>query len=341
MSRVLLPLVLFSVSLCAPTVSKGANISIDTVSVGNASNANDPATGNLYGGVDHSYRIGATEVTNDQYVAFLNEKAKSDPMGLYSASMGFATRGGITQSGSSGSFTYSVKTDMGDKPVNYVTWYDAIRFVNWLHNGQGSGDTETGAYTILGGTTTPSNGLGITRNVGATWFLTSENEWYRAAYHQPSDQGGDADNYWSYPTRSNSAPALATADVVGNISNPGANVANYELGADWNGENGNLTTVGGAGPSSGSYYGTADQGGNVSEWNEALISGVRRGLRGGSFDAPWLSLQASDRSSLPPTIESINIGFRVAAVIPEPSTGVMAAIGFGLLCLLRKRFKQP
>ena len=63
---------------------------------------------------------------------------------------------------------------------------------------------------------------------------------------------------------------------MGNISNPGANVANYFNGADWNALDGNVTTVGSAGPLSYSFYGTADQGGNVSEWNEALITGSSR-----------------------------------------------------------------
>ena len=35
-----------------------------------------------------------------------------------------------------------------DHPVNFETWYDTIRFANWLNNGQDSGDTETGAYTL-------------------------------------------------------------------------------------------------------------------------------------------------------------------------------------------------
>ena len=86
--------------------------------------------------------------------------------------------------------------------MNYVTWYDAIRFANWLHNGQGSGDTETGAYTLLGNATpTPSNGPSITRNPGATWFLPSENEWYKAAYHNPA-----ANSYSLYPTSSHTVP---------------------------------------------------------------------------------------------------------------------------------------
>ena len=163
------------------------------------------------------------------------------------------------------------------------------------NNGQGAGDTETGAYTLLGGTPTPSNGLSITRNVGATWFLTSEDEWYKAAYYQPAAQGGDSDDYWLYPTASNSAPTIATANSVGDISNPGANVANYLSGADWNSQNGNVTTVGSAGPLSDSFYGTADQGGNVWEWNEALISGSFRGLRGGSFGDIASNLQSSIR----------------------------------------------
>jgi hypothetical protein len=69
--------------------------------------------------------------------------------------------------------------------VTYVSFFDALRFSNWLNNGQGLGDTETGAYTRLGGTATPSNGTTVTRNGSANTFLTSENEWYKAAYYSP------------------------------------------------------------------------------------------------------------------------------------------------------------
>ncbi len=50
-----------------------------------------------------------------------------------------------------------------------------------------------------------------------------------------------------------------------------------------------------------SFYGTFDQGGNVWEWNEAVISGSGRGLRGGSwnFDADYLP--ASFRNNNNPT----------------------------------------
>ena len=326
-----------AVLLGAFSASPAAGVTIPTVPVGNAGNAADPLTGNLYGSVSYNYRIGTTEVTNAQYAAFLNAKAASDPLALYNTNMGSNARGGITRSGSPGSYTYTTKTDMGNKPVNFVSWYDAIRFANWLHNGQGTGDTETGAYTLLGGTPTPSNGLSITRNAGATWFLTSEDEWYKSAYYQPSAQGGDSDDYWLYPTASNSAPTVATADSVGDISNPGSNVANYLSGADWNSLNGNVTTVGSAGPLSDSFYGTADQGGNVWEWNEALISGSFRGLRGGSWLGLASYLQSSFRGTYDPTDELFDIGFRVATV-PEPSTLLLGVLGMiGLLWWNKRR----
>jgi formylglycine-generating enzyme required for sulfatase activity len=310
-------------------------VTIPTVPVGNPGNAAD-STG--YGAVGYDYRIGTTEVTNAQYAEFLNAKAASDPLALYDTHMGSFARGGITRTGSPGAYTYTTRTNMSDKPVNYVSWYDSIRFANWLNNGQGAGDTETGAYTLLGGTPTPSNGASITRNAGATWFLPSVDEWYKAAYYQPAAQGGDSDDYWLYPTASNTAPTLATADSVGNISNPGANVANYLSGADWNGLSGNVTTVGSAGPLSDSFYGTADQGGNVWEWNEALFSGSFRGLQAGSWSSDSaFSLQSSGAFSNYPSTDGDTNGFRMATV-PEPSTLLLGVLGMiGLLWWSKRR----
>jgi sulfatase modifying factor 1 len=322
----------------SPRAASAAPIAISTVPVGNLGNAND-STG--YGAVAYDYRIGATEVTNAQYAAFLNAKAQSDPLGLYNAGMSSNALGGITQSGVSGGFTYTTRENMGDKPVNFVSWYDAIRFANWLNNGQGAGDTETGAYTILGGTPTPSNASSITRNVDADWFLASENEWYKAAYHQPGEQGGDADNYWRFATQTNTAPTVATADSTGNISNPGANVANYNNGADWNAQDGNFTTVASAGALSASFYGTYDQAGNASEWNEALIAGSNRGIRGGTFANVFNNLQATVRGNTNPTTEAPGIGFRVATftAVPEPGTGMLAIVGCALLLWWGKKRK--
>ncbi len=300
-----------SVAAIAAVTGLGASIAssqitIPTVPIGNAGNAADPTTG--FGSVAYTYNIGTTEVTNAQYAAFLNAKAASDPFNLYNTSMA-DTFGGITRSGSAGSYTYSTVIGRANNPVNYVSFWDATRFANWLHNGQGSGDTETGGYTLTAG------GIGantITRNAGWQWAVTSENEWYKAAYHQPASAGGDSDNYWVYPTSSNSVPTTSQANyngVIGNTMPVGSYAANFS--------------------------GTFDMAGNVWEWNEAIFSSSRRGLRGGSFGNPDVVLRADDRNINFVTNESSFIGFRVSQV-PAPGSVALLAIG-GLAATRRRR----
>jgi formylglycine-generating enzyme required for sulfatase activity len=256
-------------------------ISIETVPVGNAGNAGDVQMHGTFGAVPYAYRIGKYEVTNSQYAAFLNEVADTDTYFLYNLLMDVTPLGGITRSGESGSYSYTVKPNMGDKPVNHVSFWDAARFTNWLHNGQGNSSTETGAYTlgVTNSSGNPLDGASVTRNANATWFIPTENEWHKAAYHKNDGMTG---NYFTFPTSSDVAPTVATANVVGDISNPGVNVANYLRGADWNDENGNVTTIGSAGTGSASPYGTFDQGGNVLEWNETPFRGSRD-QRGGDW----------------------------------------------------------
>ena len=299
-----------------------AQVTFDWATVGNPGNDPDQDYGDgQFGAVNYTYRISKYEVTNDQYTQFLNAVDPTGTSPHFNRAiiewMGTTPQGGISfdESAVSGS-KYAIRSNMGNKPVNYVSFYDAMRFVNWLENGQptdGSG-TETGVYTI-------DNGLTETRTPGATFFIPSEDEWYKAAHYQPASQGGDADDYWLYPTASNTAPTVATANSIGDISNPGANVANYARGADWNGRDGNVTTVGSAGISSASFYGTFDQGGNVAEWNEAVRgpSNDRRGLRGGHWNDSSTRLAASNQGwSGPGTVLPLGRkGLRVASIVTE------------------------
>ncbi len=200
------PLPKFFVAMCFAGLSLGAAqaVTLDFVTVGDAGNAND-ATG--YGGVGYDYQIGTYEVTLLQYTAFLNAVAQTDTYGLYNSSMGTAaTIAGIAQANSPGSFVYSVIGD-GSRPVAFVNWFDAARFTNWLHHGQPvglqmAGTTEDGAYTLGGAI----SGVAFSKSLGAQYWLPSENEWYKAAYFQPTAAGGDVDGYWQYPMQTNSAP---------------------------------------------------------------------------------------------------------------------------------------
>jgi sulfatase modifying factor 1 len=314
----------------AASAASASTISMDWATVGDAGNAPDPTTG--FGAVGYEYRIGTYEVTNAQYAAFLNSVAASDPNGLYNALMGSDPWGGITRSGSSGSYTYSVRENMGGKPVNYVSWYDAARMANWMTNGQGSGGTESGVYTFDG----VNSISGITRDLSNPnqVFIPTEDEWYKAAYHQPFAQGGDADDYWLYATQSNSVPTIASATSIGDVANPGQDVVNYLIGADWNGQDGNVTTVGSAGSTS--FYGAFDMNGNVWEWNETLIDSSR-GLRGGSFASGLeSSLRSSSRLSDFPADEFFSIGFRLASPVPAPGAVALLALG-GIAVSKRRR----
>jgi formylglycine-generating enzyme len=287
--------------------------------VGNPGNAADPTTG--YGAVGYSYSIGTYDVTNRQYAEFLNTKdpTGANKLGLWSFPPDPAYGGINRNAGNTNGNKYTLVSGAENHPVNDVTWYDAIRFANWMNNGQGNGDTESGAYTLLGGTPTPSNGLSITRNAGATVVLPSESEWYKAAYYDPrtTAQGGPPSDshYWLYGTSSNTAPTSSSPTAL-------PNHANYHTV--------NLTDVG-AYSGTTSPYGAFDMAGNVFQWNEALIDGSYRGLRGGSFFLGDLNgLQSSSRFARDPGGVDFYIGFRVASIagVPEPSSLVLAALGF-------------
>ncbi|UCC32390.1 MAG: SUMF1/EgtB/PvdO family nonheme iron enzyme, partial [Phycisphaerales bacterium] len=277
-------------------------VDIQTVSVGNPGNPDD-THGDGYGGVDYEYRIGTFEVTAGQYTAFLNAVAETDTYGLYNTDMSWGC--GIQRSGLSGSYAYSVAIDWGDRPVTHVSWGDAARFANWLHNGQPTGTqdfgtTEDGSY-LLAGAMTDTQLLAVTRKLNATWVIPSEDEWYKAAYHY---NDGVTGSYWDYPTESNAVP---TGELP-----PGTDMVNGSANYDW--AVGGTTDVGAytAKPSD-SAYGTFDQGGNMFEWNEAVIGGLNRGARGGSYNYPYGSMLAGIRASFSPTSEHI-VGFRVAEV---------------------------
>ena len=297
-------------------------ITIDTVSVGDAGNTAD-TTG--YGRVDYAYNIGKYEVTAGQYTAFLNAVAKTDTYALYKSIMWTDAAGcKIQRSGSSGNYVYTVASEYADRPVNCVNFWDSCRFANWLNNGQqGAGTTEYGAYS-LNGVLHPTN-ESITRNTGAQWAVTSENEWYKAAYYK----GGSANaGYWMYPTRSDTAPGKDMADLSGNN-------ANYRTSPYQPIDSGKYTTLVGEFQNSASPYGTFDQVGNVWEWNEAITRFGMRGQRGGSFDQYNNNLRADLRHDNALTYEGSSDGFRVvqlsSAAVPVPAA--LWTGGAGLMCV--------
>jgi sulfatase modifying factor 1 len=326
-----------AVTVCVCAVAASANVVIDTVTVGNPGNTGELSgligPDRISGAVDYTYNIGKYEVTAGQYTEFLNAVAATDTYGLYNTEMSSDIFGcKIERSGSSGNYTYSVASDRANRPVNYVSYWDSCRFANWLHNGQptgnqGAGTTETGAYTLDG--YNGADGREIQRNPDWNWAVTSEDEWHKAAYHK---NDGATGNYFEYSTSSDILPSNDLIDP-----DPGNNATFYESGYTigspyWR-------TEVGAHENSLSPYGTLDQGGNVSEWNESVVQVGRdfafRGVRGGSFISfDNFYLAAATRDFGNPTSEVSNTGFRLSQV-PEPATIVI--LGLASLGIMRRR----
>jgi formylglycine-generating enzyme required for sulfatase activity len=287
-------------------------VTIDWAFVGGPGNSCDPQPQGpdpgCFGAVGYAYSIATYEVTNSQYAEFLNAKAVSDPLGLYNAAMA-SVSGGITRGGSSGSYAYAAKPGRENTPVNYISFFDALRFLNWLNNGQGGGDTETGAYTLLGATATPSNWATVTRNESAVIFLPSEDEWYKAAYYDVATM-----SYFDFPAASNSQTACALPGATPNTANCLSAV-------------GSPTPVGSY-TTSLSPVGTYDQGGNVFEWNEFAAGTGGRGVRGGAFNSTQQTdLKASSRFNVSTLTEHGSFGFRPATIVPEPDTRLLLIVG--------------
>jgi len=331
---------------------RAQSISMSYVTVGNPGNANDTVTsdegsGLFFGAVGYTYDIGEYDVTDSQYATFLNavDPSGANTLALYSP-QGDAEFGLTFNSGAASGSKYSVKSGYANMPVVDVNYWDTLRFVNWMNNGEGNASTETGAYTLLGGNTdgmgTPSNASSLLanpqQNAGATVWLPSENEWYKAAYYDPANS-----TYSTYATQSDTAP--------GNVVGSGSNQANYFTVQNTNVfsvtqsssyvSSTNYLTAVGSFTDSASYYGTFDQSGDVDNWISTIVDPDYPVLRGGIWagEGGPPSLSSSVQGSFDPSLGLDYGGFRVAS-IPEPNSFMLILAAVTGLALMRgKSFK--
>ena len=290
--------------------SGGNTFTIDFVNIGNAGNANDAGAGggiysSPYGGVSYAYRIGVTEVPQDWIT-------KATNLGVTNVTAG----------------AWSVI-----QPAANMTWYEAAAFVNFLNTSTG----HQAAYQLNGTNTAltlwtsaqawQAGGENLYRHKDAYYFLPSENEWYKAAYHQ---NDGVTANFWDYPTQSNSIP-----DGIDFNGDPAYDAVFKDPFTQ--GSPNKVTDVGLA-----SAYGTIGQGGNVWEWTESATtapndsSGEDRQIYGGNWTLAENGLRSSTSFGSSPSSTNNDVGFRVASV-PEPSSVVASLLGLGVLAARRRR----
>ena len=170
-------------------------------------------------------------------------------------------------------------------------------------------------------------------------WIPTENEWLKAAYYDPTLNGGEG-GYWTWATRSNDLPG----NTSGTLANQ-ANIPNYINGAPYfaNGvlssraitpsTGPNLLTPVGSFANSSSYYGTFDQDGNVEEWTSTIYdptaplgtwnsSSNSFRVRHGAPYYNYVPGSAARDDDLVPSPLSYGMGFRLAADInySEPTS---------------------
>ena len=343
-----------------PVRSLPAAVTFDWATVGDPGNVADtlvmdkgPAaeftTG--YGSVDYAYRISKYGVTNSQYVSFLNtvDPAGTNALNLWDKGMSEhvvgglgpqpATTGGINLLlGATEGSRYAVKAGQEQFPAVWVRWSSAARFVNWFAGGQGAAGTESGVYdmsVLTSGFSTPP-----TRAADATIFLASENEYYKAAYYDPSKNDG-AGGYWQYGTQSDVAPASVpppggtnSANIgQGNMGGGGTADTLATTGAAYDLTQNYLTAVG-AYSSATSAYGLYDIEGPVYNWTEGTRSVFGNELpitRGGSWRYGEGFSGAAYRNSYSGANVAgyASIGFRIAGLPEAPPAGVVIDVASG------------
>jgi len=314
----LLSMVLYGTSAVqADSFGSGANtFGIEFVTIGDPGNPAD-TTGNPSpaGSVLYSYRIGKYAVSRDMV-------AKANAEGGLEISLDPMSRvaGGPRP----------------DMPASGVSWNEAARFVNWLNTSQGfhpaykfstqPGDADYDAnqdsllWTVDNAGYDPNN---MFRNSMAHYFLPNTDEWYKAAYYDPV-----AGVYYDYPMGSSDAPTPVSSGTT-----MGTAVFSQRDGSPGPAD---ITQAGGLSP-----YGVMGMGGNVWEYEESSLHLMNddpsslRGIRGGDWFNFASFLISSHRSGSIANGSGPNFvsqGFRVASVIPEPSSAVLGLLaGMGLL----------
>jgi len=271
------------------------------------------APNNGLGVVSNAFKIAKFETTTEQYAEFL----RSTDIGKNGEANVWNSDTGITRTGSPGAYNYTAINP--NMPINHITWWSAARFANWLGNGGTDGAaTETGAYNFS--TPLQTSGAMPTRSPGATVFLPSANEWFKAAYWNPTLNAYDNYGTGTLAISASTTNAAGNANF-GNVAGQTVDVSTYS--------------------NSVSAYEMYSAMGNVREFTDTFLQGsadTRFLTMGGSlstqiaamqnnfrFDStqPWFSDQSN-------TVANAQLGFRVAAV-PEPSTyALLAASAAGL-----------
>jgi sulfatase modifying factor 1 len=203
-----------------------------------------------------------------------------------------------------------------DKPATNISWTEAAKFVNWLNSIAGRPSAykfDVGGVFQLWDVNDPGyDPNNRYRNSRAKYFLPSVDEWYKAAYYDPTNN-----IYYDYPTGSDSIPD--GVDFLGDTAYDAVfREMSFIPNSPFDVENAGVLS-----PS-----GTVAQGGNVYEVLETSFDGLNNSVsshrfrRGGAYEVNSLELRSLDTALLVFDTSQADTGFRVVSrvPIPEPRT---------------------
>lgn len=279
--------------------SGGNTFTMEFVEVGNPGNTADTTESpSPAGAVSYAYQIGKYEVSRNM-------------IDLYNSNYGTANGLAISMQDMT-----SYGGNGANKPATGISWNEAARFVNWLNTSQGYSE----AYKFSTSSATDNIELWTSgdagydasnpyRNSNANYVLPSTDEFYKAAFYDPS---GSA--WFDYATSDGSVPTAVSSGTT--VNTAVFNEATATGPAD-------VDQAGGL-----NAYGIMGLSGNVYELEESSFAQtnssptLNRSRRGGSWATTNVNyLSSSLRSGNPATLEKLGTGFRVVsltAAVPEP-----------------------
>lgn len=288
-----------------PTPSFASNF----VVIDQINNGND-TTG--YGNVGYEYQVSSTQITVDDWVAFLNAVDRNNPNSTYkgdntgdgshpewSSWTAYEHNGSSWQvkspynNGNVGDLSAS---DAGNLPIDGLSLNQVARYMNWL----ATGSVNSGAFTFSG---TSGNSSIATFNPNYPGpRLPLEDELYKAMYWNKN-----TGQYTDYPNGSNTAPSPASIDTTTGIYTSSASTV---LFGSWSG--GSNASWAQVKQGTGNKWGLYDMGGNRHETTLRPTATSTTILRGASaFDDISLSHKSARNASRTADEHLVSVGYRV------------------------------
>jgi len=299
------------------------------------------------GSVAAEFRISTLEVSTAQWLEFANfAGALNEPFRIGDGPVG-GYEPDPTYAGPGRRYRLSSVSSAAQLPVYGISWLNAARYCNWLHNDKGMASPSLsalagGAYdtSTFGPSTTPPGGRtdALTRSPGARYFIPTLDEWMKAVYFQPAIIPGPI-GAGSWRTQPNGSD---TPLVAGLIGTPGA-----QTNAGLASAPASSLVLGGYSTTR-SPWGLLDASGGASEWLEDVDDPQDRLYRlyaGSSAFDPFLNPLLLDTiggvgASLAAG-ETSYIGLRLASAIPDPSGGFLVGCLCGATIATRRRRRCP